>query len=209
MDKTILFTGGGTAGHVFPALAVAAELRKHFSGTIVWVGSRKGMEKKFVQEAGIPFIRIPTGKVRRYFSLRNITDLFSIFFGVLKSLRICTKYKPSLVFSKGGYVSVPVVFAAGRKKIPVITHESDVDPGLATRFNARYALKVCIAFRETEDSFSAIWEAKGWRSNADIPFDEKFSRGRKTAGEIFYKRKKGGRLSSLSGEAKGRGRLMI
>lgn len=154
MEKTIIFTGGGTAGHVFPALAVAEELRKLLPCTMLWVGSKKGMERQFVMEAGIPFLSIPVGKMRRYFSLRNFIDLFNIAAGIVKSFMLCRKYKPALVFSKGGYVSVPLVFAAGRRGVPIVTHESDVDPGLATRINSRYAGRVCLAFNETKHYFN-------------------------------------------------------
>lgn len=160
MNTTIFFTGGGTAGHVFPGLAVAEEIRKTWHGKIVWVGSKKGMERRFARQSGLEYESIPTGKMRRYFSLRNILDIFKILFGVIKSYRLCNRYKPVLVFSKGGYVSVPLVFAAGRKGIPVITHESDTDPGLATKLNARTAAKICIAFEETKKYFEPSMQEK-------------------------------------------------
>lgn len=153
MKTTILFTGGGTAGHIFPGLVVAQELQQETDADIYWIGSKKGMEKSFVEKAGIPFISIPAGKMRRYFSLQNFFDIFKILAGVIKGFAVCRKYQPQLVFSKGGYVSVPLVFAAGRRGVPVITHESDTDPGLATRLNARYAVRICVSFEKTREYF--------------------------------------------------------
>ena len=160
MKRTILFTGGGTAGHVFPGLAVARELQKTIDADIVWVGSERGMEKTFAEAEGLPFVGIPTGKMRRYFSLQNFFDIFKILFGILKCFGVLRKYQPELVFSKGGYVSVPLVFAAGRRGVPVITHESDTDPGLATKLNARYAVKICVAFERTKEYFDTAARKK-------------------------------------------------
>ncbi len=160
MKRTILFTGGGTAGHVFPGLAVARELQKTIDADIVWVGSKHGMEKKFVEAEGLIFTGIPAGKMRRYLSLQNVVDIFKIIAGIVKCFGIIGKYKPELVFSKGGYVSVPLVVAAGRRGIPVITHESDTDPGLATKLNARYAVTICVAFERTKEYFDSTMRKK-------------------------------------------------
>ena len=150
MKKTVIFTGGGTAGHVYPGLSVAEALIARDSEIkIIWIGSKAGMEKKLVQDAGIDYIGIPSGKLRRYFSLRNFFDLFKIKAGFISALFILRKIRPDLVFSKGGFVSVPPVAAAGLLKIPVISHESDLTPGLATRINVRFSQKVLVAFRET------------------------------------------------------------
>jgi UDP-N-acetylglucosamine--N-acetylmuramyl-(pentapeptide) pyrophosphoryl-undecaprenol N-acetylglucosamine transferase len=149
IERTIVFTGGGTGGHVFPGLAVLEELKKEWNGEILWVGSKHGMERKIIEKAGVSYYGIPCGKLRRYFSIKNILDLFRILFGIIASIALMRKVRPTLLFSKGGYVSVPPVIAAGRRKIPVITHESDSDPGLATRLNAKHADKICISFPET------------------------------------------------------------
>jgi UDP-N-acetylglucosamine--N-acetylmuramyl-(pentapeptide) pyrophosphoryl-undecaprenol N-acetylglucosamine transferase len=150
MKKTVVFTGGGTAGHVYPGLSVAESLTGRDSEIkIIWIGSSAGMEKKLVQAAGIDYTGIPSGKLRRYFSLKNFTDLFKIKAGFIKAFFILRKLRPVLVFSKGGFVSVPPVVAAGLLKIPVISHESDLTPGLATRINIRFSQKVLTAFKET------------------------------------------------------------
>jgi UDP-N-acetylglucosamine--N-acetylmuramyl-(pentapeptide) pyrophosphoryl-undecaprenol N-acetylglucosamine transferase len=153
MTDPIFFTGGGTGGHVFPALAVLEELKARSGAKVVWIGSRGGMEGRLLARYDIPFYLIPAGKLRRYFSLRNLLDIFKIAAGIAASLYILLKERPRLVFSKGGYVSVPVVVAASLLGIPVLTHESDIIPGLATRINARFAEKVLVSFADTRDSF--------------------------------------------------------
>ena len=159
-NRTIIFTGGGTAGHVFPGLAVLEELKKTWEGEILWIGSKNGMERGIVEKAGVRYVGIPCGKFRRYFSVKNIFDLFRIAFGIVKSVKIMKKIKPAFLFSKGGFVSVPPVVAAGRSGIPVITHESDSDPGLATRINAKYADKICVSFVETLEYLKPEYKAK-------------------------------------------------
>ena len=141
----IVFAGGGTAGHVFPGLAVAAEL----DCRVVWIGSSAGVEKKIVADAGFEFHSIPAGKLRRYPSLRNLSDLFRIVAGVVAAVRILRRERPALLFSKGGFVSVPPVIAAWLCHIPSWTHESDFDPGLATRINLRFSEKVLVSLPET------------------------------------------------------------
>jgi UDP-N-acetylglucosamine--N-acetylmuramyl-(pentapeptide) pyrophosphoryl-undecaprenol N-acetylglucosamine transferase len=144
-EAKIAFTGGGTAGHVFPGIAVAEELGR----PVVWIGSSDGVEGDLVRAAGIPFRHIPAGKLRRYFSLRNLTDLVKIAAGFFAALRILKAEKPALLFSKGGFVSVPPVVAARLCRIPSFTHESDFDPGLATRINMHFCEKVLVSFPET------------------------------------------------------------
>jgi UDP-N-acetylglucosamine--N-acetylmuramyl-(pentapeptide) pyrophosphoryl-undecaprenol N-acetylglucosamine transferase len=153
MEKSICFTGGGTGGHVFPGIAIIDELEKRFDGRIFWVGSNKGMEQEIVQRRGIEFFGVPSGKLRRYVSLENFIDVGKVFAGVIASLVILARERPALVFSKGGYVSVPVVVAAGILKIPVYTHESDYDPGMATKINSRVAEKILTSFADTRSFF--------------------------------------------------------
>ena len=153
VSTDVVFTGGGSGGHVFPGLAVAETLNTMFEGRISWIGSRAGIESGIVREYGIDFYGIPAGKLRRYFSLRTVPDVFRIAGGLAASLWILNKIKPKVVFSKGGYVSVPPVIAAKLLRIPVITHESDVDPGLATRINARYADHICVSWEESRAFF--------------------------------------------------------
>jgi UDP-N-acetylglucosamine--N-acetylmuramyl-(pentapeptide) pyrophosphoryl-undecaprenol N-acetylglucosamine transferase len=152
--KVVLFAGGGTAGHIFPGLAVAEELMKKYSGKIAWIGSRSAKERKWVTKAGISFYGIHTGKWRRYLSLKNIVDMFRIVLGFIESLLLIQRLKPVVFFSKGGYVSVPPALACSFLKIPVFTHESDFNPGLATRINSRFGEKIFISFSETKDFFT-------------------------------------------------------
>jgi UDP-N-acetylglucosamine--N-acetylmuramyl-(pentapeptide) pyrophosphoryl-undecaprenol N-acetylglucosamine transferase len=146
MLETVVFTGGGSGGHVFPGLAVIEELQDRFSGRIVWIGSKHGIERRIVESKGIEYRWVPSGKLRRYFDLRNLLDLFRIVAGIVASLILLVRLRPSTVFSKGGYVSVPPVVAARLLGIPVVTHDSDTDPGLATRINARFADSVLVAY---------------------------------------------------------------
>ncbi len=142
-----VFTGGGTLGHVIPALTVASELERRVPDChIVYIGSRKRNEMEYVVSHGFEFISIPSGKLRRYFSLENLIDFFRFLHGILSAYRVLGRVKPDIVFSKGGYVSVPVVLAASARRIPVITHESDLTMGLANRINARFARRICLGF---------------------------------------------------------------
>jgi len=145
----IAFTGGGTGGHIYPGLAVAVELKRLLSNKsetgfefrIFWLGSSSGMDRSIVEEAGIEFFGIPSGKLRRYFSLRNATDFFKISAGFLTAKKILKREKACLLFSKGGFVSVPPCAAAASLGIPVFTHESDFSPGLATKINTRFVMR--------------------------------------------------------------------
>ncbi len=147
-NKTIAFTGGGTAGHVFPAFPVIERVRKA-GFDVVWIGSRDGMEKALLEQAGIRYFGVPSGKLRRYFSFRNLTDLFRIIAGFFASLRILRREKPLALFSKGGFVTVPPVAAARILKIPSLTHESDVDPGLATRLNLKLGARALVSYEKS------------------------------------------------------------
>ena len=146
--KKIILTGGGTAGHVTPNIALIPKLRE--SGfEIKYIGSKGGMEKQLVEDAGLKYYGISSGKLRRYFSWQNFSDPFRVIKGYFEARKIMKKYKPDIVFSKGGFVSVPVVFAAQAYKIPVIIHESDMTPGLANKLAIKKATKVCHNFPET------------------------------------------------------------
>ena len=148
------FTGGGTAGHVFPAFPVIDRLQAD-GVNVVWIGSISGMERKLVENAGITYCGVPSGKLRRYFSLRNFTDVFLIAFGFIRSMILLAKLRPSVLMSKGGFVTVPPVAAARLLRIPVLTHESDVDPGLATRLNLKLGARPLLAYEETRSYLSA------------------------------------------------------
>lgn len=146
--KRIVLTGGGTAGHVTPNMAIIPSLREK-GYDIHYIGSYDGIEKKLIEEMGIPYHGIATGKLRRYFDLKNFSDPFRVIKGFSQAKALMKELKPDVVFSKGGFVSVPVVLAASSKKIPCIIHESDMTPGLANKIAIPKADKVCCNFPET------------------------------------------------------------
>ncbi len=145
MTKKILLTGGGTAGHITPNIALLPELEKK-SDDILYVCSKVEMEQNIVSNAGLRYYTISSGKLRRYFSFKNFVDPFKILRGYFQSRKIIKKERPDIVFSKGGFVSVPVVYAAAHKKVPVVIHESDYTPGLANRLCVKKASKICVSF---------------------------------------------------------------
>lgn len=146
--KKILMTGGGTAGHVTPNIALFPALKKA-GYEISYIGSYQGIEKRLIEEQNIPYYGISSGKLRRYFDPKNLSDPFKVVKGLGQSIRLLKKLKPDIVFSKGGFVSVPVVLAARFCKIPAIIHESDITPGLANKLAIPSATKVCCNFPET------------------------------------------------------------
>ncbi len=146
--KKIVLTGGGTAGHVTPNLALIPSLQE-LGYEIHYIGSYQGIEKKLIENAGIPYHGISSGKLRRYFDVKNFSDPFRVLKGYGEALKILKTYKPDVVFSKGGFVAVPVVLAAKHFKIPTIIHESDMTPGLANKICIPSAAKVCCNFPET------------------------------------------------------------
>lgn len=146
--KKIILTGGGTAGHVTPNLALIPSL-KELGYEIRYIGSYQGMEKKLIEASGIPYDGISSGKLRRYFDIKNFSDPFRVLKGYSEALRLMKKHKPDVVFSKGGFVAVPVVLAAKHYHIPTIIHESDMTPGLANKLCIPSVQKVCCNFPET------------------------------------------------------------
>ena len=152
--KRIVFTGGGTAGHVTPNIALFPKL-KNMGYDIHYIGSYEGIEKRIIEDYRIPYYGIATGKFRRYFDLKNFSDPFRVIKGYLEAKKILKTLKPDVLFSKGGFVSVPVVRAAAALKIPCIIHESDMTPGLANSLCIPIAKKVCCNFPETIQSLPA------------------------------------------------------
>ena len=146
--KKIVLTGGGTAGHVTPNIALIPRL-KEMDFEISYIGSYNGMEKGLIEDVGIPYYGISSGKLRRYFSWQNFSDPFRVQKGYHEALSLLKELKPDIIFSKGGFVSVPVVGAARRLGIPVIIHESDMTPGLANKLSFSAATKICCNFPET------------------------------------------------------------
>ena len=148
--KRIILTGGGTAGHVTPNIALLPRL-KELQYDIHYIGSYNGIEKELIEQFGIPYHGISSGKLRRYFSLQNFTDPFRVVKGVGEARKLVKILDPDVIFSKGGFVSVPVVLAGKSRKVPTIIHESDMTPGLANKLSMSSATKVCCNFPETLD----------------------------------------------------------
>lgn len=148
-QKRILFTGGGTAGHVIVNLALIPYFQKE-GWKIDYIGSKQGIERDLIKEIpNITYYPISTGKLRRYFSLENLKDPFKVLKGTIDAWNVIRKTKPNVIFSKGGFVSVPVVVAARFRRVPTIIHESDLTPGLANKLATPFAKKVLTTFPET------------------------------------------------------------
>ena len=146
--KKILLTGGGTAGHVTPNLALLPYLKAE-GYEVVYIGSHNGIERSLIEAEGIPYYGISTGKLRRYLSKENIKDMFRVAKGIAEAKKLIRKLQPDLVFSKGGFVAVPVVLGARKNNVPVIIHESDITPGLANKLAMPSAQVICSTFPET------------------------------------------------------------
>ncbi len=146
--KKIILTGGGTAGHVTPNIALLPRLREA-GFDISYIGSYNGIEKQLLKEQNIPYYAISSGKLRRYFDIKNFSDPLKVLKGLAQSIRLMHRMKPDIVFSKGGFVSVPVILAAKLCHVPSIIHESDLTPGLANKLAIPNAVKVCCNFPET------------------------------------------------------------
>ncbi len=146
--KKIILTGGGTAGHCLPNIALVPSL-KEMGYEISYIGSYEGIEKSIAEKNGLTYYGISSGKLRRYFDLKNFSDPFRVLKGYSEAVKILKNIKPDLVFSKGGYVTVPVVKAAKKLGIPVVIHESDITPGLANRLSFSSADKICCSFKRT------------------------------------------------------------
>jgi len=146
--KKIILTGGGTAGHVTPNIALLPHLQAH-GFEVHYIGSKNGLEKELVEETGIPYHGISAGKLRRYMDLKNITDVFRVIRGFGNAFSILRRLRPDIVFSKGGFVTVPVLAAARMLRIKCVAHESDLTPGLANRLSQPFTNKICVSFPET------------------------------------------------------------
>ena len=174
--KRIVLTGGGTAGHVTPNMALVPKLIDE-GYDIAYIGSYEGMERKLIDDIGVPYYGISSGKLRRYFDLKNFTDPFRVIKGYFEAKKILKKLHPNVVFSKGGFVTVPVVIAAKKLHIPVIIHESDMTPGLANKLSIPSASKVCCNFPETIEHLP-----KGKAVLTGSPIRQELFQGRKETG---------------------------
>lgn len=175
MKKKIVLTGGGTAGHVTPNIALLPRLQQE-NFDVHYMGSYEGIEKRLIADFNIPYYGISTGKFRRYFDLKNFTDPFRVIKGYSEAKKTLKTINPDIVFSKGGFVSVPVVRAASDLKIPCIIHESDMTPGLANKLCISVANKVCCNFPETLNNLPV-----GKAVLTGSPIREELSKGNKIA----------------------------
>lgn len=146
--KHLLCTGGGTAGHVIPALPVI-DLARQAGARVSFVGSRSGLEERLLADVPVDYYGIASGKLRRYLSLENLSDVFRVGAGIWQAYRLLGRLRPDAVFSKGGFVSFPVVFAAWLRRIPVVAHESDLTSGLANNMALPFVRTWCVTFPET------------------------------------------------------------
>jgi UDP-N-acetylglucosamine--N-acetylmuramyl-(pentapeptide) pyrophosphoryl-undecaprenol N-acetylglucosamine transferase len=154
MKPSIVFTGGGTAGHVTPNVALINKFRQE-GWNIDYVGSDGGIEKGMIQNLGIPFHAVSSGKLRRYFSVKNLLDPFKIIVGIIQAFWLFYKLQPDVVFSKGGFVAFPVVVGAWLNRIPIVAHESDMSPGLANRLSFPFVNKICLTFDAARKHFKS------------------------------------------------------
>lgn len=153
--RKIVFTGGGTAGHVTPNIALIETLIQQ-NWQIDYIGSYDGVEKSMIEDIGIPYHAVYSGKLRRYFSWQNCLDPFKVVMGIIQSYLLLRKIKPHVVFSKGGFVALPVVIGAYLNRIPVIAHESDISPGLANRLSFPFVTKICVTFDAAKHYFKQL-----------------------------------------------------
>lgn len=189
----IILTGGGTAGHVWPHFALFESSNSHLAQAfhenkiqVHYVGSKSGMEKDLVtkNQPSWHYHSIETGKLRRYFSLKNISDPFLILLGVIQAFFLIGKVKASLVFSKGGFVSAPVVWAAWLRGVPVVIHESDATPALATKLTLPFAFKALVAFPDTITKMPQIFQNRIYEMGLPIR-ESLFSATKDQAIEFF------------------------
>jgi UDP-N-acetylglucosamine--N-acetylmuramyl-(pentapeptide) pyrophosphoryl-undecaprenol N-acetylglucosamine transferase len=197
----IAFTGGGSGGHIYPGLAVALCLRQQGPCRIFWIGSRTGMDRAVVEEGGIEFFGIPSGKLRRYFSFRNFLDGFKVLAGFFAARKILKREKPDLLFSKGGFVSVPPCIAAASLHIPLCTHESDLSPGLATRINTRFVQRIFTAYEDTAAFFPKKYQDR-IRLTGN-PIRPEFQKADAARGRAFLGIKEGARILLVLGGSQG------
>jgi UDP-N-acetylglucosamine--N-acetylmuramyl-(pentapeptide) pyrophosphoryl-undecaprenol N-acetylglucosamine transferase len=149
--KKIVFTGGGSAGHVTPNIALINELNNNWDK--YYIGSKKGIEEELIEKLGIPYFGINSGKLRRYIDFENVMDIFRVIKGCFEARSVLKKIMPDLVFSKGGFVSVPVIIAAKTLGISIYIHESDMTPGLANKISQRFSTRIFTSFEETKKFF--------------------------------------------------------
>ncbi|MFD3447736.1 undecaprenyldiphospho-muramoylpentapeptide beta-N-acetylglucosaminyltransferase [Microbacteriaceae bacterium 4G12] len=147
--KTIIFTGGGSAGHVTPNVALIPKLQEQ-DWNVYYIGSKTGIEKEIIEKISVPYFPISSGKLRRYFDWKNLKDPFHVMKGIIEAYLLIKKQKPAVIFSKGGFVSVPVVIGGWLNQVPVVLHESDITPGLANKIAVKFASRIFVTFEEAK-----------------------------------------------------------
>lgn len=181
----IVFTGGGTSGHVIPNLVIIEKLQQEVNPlSVFYVGQKNSLEEKLIKERNITFYSIIAGKLRRYFDWQNFIDPFKILIGIVQAYFVLNKIKPQVVFSKGGFVAVPVVIAAWLRKIPVITHESDITLGLANKIILNFARTVLTAYPQTSEELRKRYSSKQVIT-VGLPIRDSLLQGKKEAGLKF------------------------
>src|SRR5579863_2414701 len=151
----VIVSGGGTGGHVYPALAVASLLVKQYQAEVLYLGSDDGLEMELAPAASLPFAMIKAGKLRRYISWRTITGIARVPIGMMQAIGIVRKFKPDVVFTSGGYVAVPAGLAARLNGVPLLMHQQDVPPNLSNRLIAPLATRITVAFADSLAYFPA------------------------------------------------------
>lgn len=175
--KRIILTGGGSAGHVTPNLALIPRLMA-LGFEIHYVGRKSGIERELVEAIDVPYHSISAGKLRRYFDFQNFTDVFRVIRGFVQSVLLIRKLRPDILFSKGGFVACPLVWAAWVYHVPIVIHESDITPGLANKLSTPFASRICFSFSETASKLPA-----GKAVYTGIPIREVLLMGDRTKGE--------------------------
>src|SRR5579859_1640415 len=151
----VLVSGGGTGGHIYPALAIATSLRTQYNAEILFLGSDDGLEKELVPAAAIRLVTVKAGKLRRYVSLETITGVMRVPSGIVQAISIVRKFRPDVAFTSGGYVAVPAVLASRVNGVPVLMHQQDVPPNLSNRLAAPLATRISVAFADSLPYFPA------------------------------------------------------
>jgi UDP-N-acetylglucosamine--N-acetylmuramyl-(pentapeptide) pyrophosphoryl-undecaprenol N-acetylglucosamine transferase len=145
----VLVSGGGTGGHIYPALAVATQLKKEYRAEILYLGSDDGLETELAPAAGFPFTVIKAGKLRRYVSWQTFSGVARVPIGMAQAVNIVRKFRPDVVFTSGGYVAVPAGLAARLNGVPLLMHQQDVPPNLSNKLLAPLATRISVAFADS------------------------------------------------------------
>ena len=184
--KRIIFTGGGTLGHVMPNIPLIRYFQDE-GWEVAYIGSKKGIEREKMNELNIKYFPIRSGKLRRYFDLQNFLDIFNVSIAIIQAFFIFIRWRPNVVFSKGGYVALPPVIGAWITRVPIVIHESDMTPGLTTKLSKRFATVICTAFKNTLRYLPANKTTYTGLPVRDLVFEASETIGRQFLGEQIDK----------------------